>query len=243
MKQERKIKPKSHKSVRLMTTHIGNKITFQPQYIVIPPDSRGEITVTLNWTHEEEISEILEVLVQNSQSQYIKLNANIQKLKVCLNRYSVDLGKIYAGIKQTIDSSHPQAIILKNYGNIPAKFQWNEKIVPDQLKTMFEPARGTIAPHSEFVVNVRLTSYVGGDLSEMFICDVTDLDFPLGFWLTANVFGLRVAHVLPDFVVEAQKAALAMNMTSTKSKFMTSTIIKEDFEEPEEITEEQKDEK
>lgn len=46
---------------------------------------------------------------------------------------------------------------------------------------MFEPARGTIAPHSEFVVNIKLTSYIGGDLSEIFTCDVTDLDFPLGF--------------------------------------------------------------
>jgi len=53
-----------------------------------------------------------------------------------------------------------------------------------------------------------------------------------------------VAHVLPDFVVEAQKAALSMGMTGTKSKFMTATIIKEvEEEESEEITEEQRDDK
>lgn len=47
-KQEKKPKAKGHKSVRTMSTQHGNKITFQPQYIVIPPDSRGEITVTLS---------------------------------------------------------------------------------------------------------------------------------------------------------------------------------------------------
>lgn len=165
---DKKPRAKAHKSVRTMHTHLGNKITFQPQYLVIPPDSRGEITITLSSKSEEVISEILEVLVKNSESQFIRLNANIQKVKICLNRYSVDLGKIYAGIKQSIDKGHSQAVVLKNYGNIPAKFQWNEKVIPDQIKVMFDPARGTIAPHSEFVVNVKLTSYIGGDLYEVF---------------------------------------------------------------------------
>lgn len=46
---------------------------------------------------------------------------------------------------------------------------------------------------------------------------------------------------MPDYVVEAQKAAMAMNATSTKSKFMTSTIIKEAPEETEEVEEEGKE--
>ena len=101
-------KPKDYRSVRQMFTHLGNKITFQPQYLVIPPNSRGEITVTLACNFEEEISEILEVMVKDAESQFIKLNANIQKIKVCLNRYSLDLGKIYAGIKQSINANHEQ---------------------------------------------------------------------------------------------------------------------------------------
>lgn len=80
----------------------------------------------------------------------------------------MDLGKIYAGIKQNIDSRHTQAIVIRNYGNIPAKFQWNEKVIPDQIKVQFDPARGTIDPHSEFVVNFRMISYMGGPLEEVF---------------------------------------------------------------------------
>lgn len=160
---------KRQKSARTITTKEGNKVYFQPQYLVIPPNSRGEITVTLSCNKEEIIaSEILEVMVKDGESQFINLNANIQKIKVCLNRYSMDLGKIYAGIKQNIDSRHSQSIVLRNYGNIPAKFQWNEKIIPDRIKVQFDPARGTIAPHSEFVVNFRMISYIGGPLEEVF---------------------------------------------------------------------------
>lgn len=167
-KNMQKLNSKKHKSIRYMMTEQGNKITFMPQYIVIPPSSRGEVTVTLNCNNEEEISEILQVMVKDADSQYIKLNANIQKLKVCLNRYNLNLGKIYAGIKQNINSHHEQAVVLRNYGNIPAKFQWNEKVIPDRIKVQFDPARGTIAPHSEFVVNIKLTAFLGGELNEIF---------------------------------------------------------------------------
>lgn len=174
-------KKKKKKSAKMIKTKAGNKITFQPQHIVIPANSRGEITVTLNCDHEEVINEILEVLVKDAESQFIFLSANIQRIRVSLSRSEVDLGKIYAGIRQIIDSRHPEAVILKNYGNLPAKFDWNEKMIPDQLKVQFDPVKGVIAPHSEFVVNVRLTTYLGGDMEEVFTCNVTDYDEPLQF--------------------------------------------------------------
>jgi hypothetical protein len=73
---------KRQKSARTITTKEGNRVFFQPQYLVIPPNSRGEITVTLSCTKEEIISEILEVMVKDGESQFINLNANIQKIKV-----------------------------------------------------------------------------------------------------------------------------------------------------------------
>ena len=220
-------RPKNYKSVRQMFTQLGNKITFRPQYLVIPPNSRGEITVTLACNFEEEISEILEVVVKDADSQFIKLNANIQKIKVCLNRYSLDLGKIYAGIKQRINANHEQCIMLKNYGNIPAKFQWNEKMIPDKLKIQLEPARGTIAPHSEFVVNIKLTAYLGGSLNEIIyeehLSNTSDIDFPLGFVIKADVFGLKVAHTLPDYIVEAQQAAKEFNSSVNRSNIVDTS--------------------
>jgi hypothetical protein len=159
---------KDKKSFCSIETKQGNSILFQPQYLVIPPNSSGEIVVSLESRREEIISEILEVMVRDSESQFINLNANVQKLKVCLNRYKVDLGKIYAGIKQLINSKHPECIVLKNYGNIPAKFCWSEVSDPEKMSVQFEPNNGTIAPHSEFVVNIKFTAFMGGDFQEIF---------------------------------------------------------------------------
>lgn len=52
--------------------------------------------------NEEKIDHILELMIQNGESQFVKLRANIQEPKVCLNRYSVNLGKIYAGIQESV---------------------------------------------------------------------------------------------------------------------------------------------
>ena len=67
------LKPKNYKSVRQMFTQLGIKITLQPQYLVIPPNSKGGITVTLALNFEEEISEILEVMVKDADLQSLGL--------------------------------------------------------------------------------------------------------------------------------------------------------------------------
>ena len=67
-------------------------------------------------------------MVNHSDSVYFQLIAEIQKPKVALNRNSLELGKIYAGVTEVVDYDHKQSIILRNYGNIPANFQWEEKV-------------------------------------------------------------------------------------------------------------------
>lgn len=50
---------------------------------------------------------------------------------------------------EKIDENHKQNIVLKNYGNIPAQFSWEEKIDPEKIIARFEPKRGIIPPKSE----------------------------------------------------------------------------------------------
>lgn len=73
----------------------------------------------------------------------------MQKPRVTLNRNVIELGRIYAGITEVVDYDHKQSIVLKNFGNIPAQFCWEEKIDSDKIIARFEPTRGTIAPKSE----------------------------------------------------------------------------------------------
>jgi hypothetical protein len=59
------------------------------------------------------------------------------------------LGRIYAGVTETIDTDHKQSITIKNYGNLPALFHWEEIIDQEHIIARFEPARGIIPPKSE----------------------------------------------------------------------------------------------
>ena len=54
----------------------------------------------------------------------------IQQPKVYLNRDTIELGRIYAGIREVVDGEtgkyKTQALELVNYGNLPVYFNWEE---------------------------------------------------------------------------------------------------------------------
>jgi hypothetical protein len=137
--------------------------------------------ITLDCNKTETILEYLEISIENAESQFIELSAEIQRPFVSLNHHVLDLGKIFAGINQTIDSGSQHCLVLKNYGNLPALFHWQEEAEPDHIVAYFEPARGTIPPKSEVVIRFNYTVYTGGMLNHVFICDIQDNEFALGF--------------------------------------------------------------
>lgn len=56
-------------------------------------------------------------------------------------------------------------------------------MVADEIAAVFEPARGVVKAKSEQIVQITLTFYKGGKLEELFVCNVEDMDAPLGFLL------------------------------------------------------------
>lgn len=40
-----------------------------------------------------------------------------------------------------------------------------------------------------------LTVFTGGAIDELFMCDIQDLELPLGFEVKADAFGLNVAYM------------------------------------------------
>lgn len=113
---------------------------------------------------------------------------------MCLNRNTINLGTIYAGVTERVDFDHKQYIILKNYGNIPAQFAWEEKLDTEKIVARFEPKRGLIPPKSEVRCSLTATLYYGGIVDELFVCNIEDLEVPLGFEFKADSFGLNVSH-------------------------------------------------
>lgn len=59
-------------------------------------------------------------------------------------------------------------------------------MVADEIIAAFEPSRGVVKAKSELSVVVNFTFYKGGRVEELFICNVEDMDSPLGFMLISN---------------------------------------------------------
>ncbi len=85
-----------------------------------------------------------------------------------------------------------------NYGNLPAHFKWAERNEKGVMSSSFEPSEGTIPPKSKVRIGFEFTTFVGGQLDELFMCDVQDLELPVGFEVKADAFGLNVAYLTVD---------------------------------------------
>lgn len=104
---------------------------------------------------------------------------------------------------------------MKNYGNIPARFKFDERNEEDHIRTMFEPRDGIVEPHSEVKVYFAFTIFSGGNFDEIFTCEINDLEYPLGFALKADVFGLSVSHQLPEDMLKAHASQANFRKTGT----------------------------
>ena len=123
--------------------------------------------------------------------------AEIQRPHVSLNRACMNLGRIYAGVCEYINpqSRHAKSsIVLTNYGNLPAYFRWEPKNDPDRIVAKIEPSSGVIQPKSELKIKLSATLYTGGNMNELFLCDIQDMELPIGFEMQADIYGLNVSY-------------------------------------------------
>lgn len=176
----------------------------------LQPFEKQNVIVSLKTVRPEKVEEYFEVMVKDGSSQFFQLHSEVQCPHVTLNRVIMNLGRIYAGVTEYVNpqSKHQKAaLVLKNYGNLPAHFRWQQKNDPDRVICKFEPASGVIQPRSELKVKMNVTVYTGGNLNELFLCDIQDMELPIGFEMLADAYGLNVSY-------ETQEdQAAALNMT------------------------------
>ena len=129
--------------------------------------------------------------MRNGDSLIIELYAEIQTTHLSLNRFKMDFDCLYAGNTYEIASMHPQQIKLQNLGNIPTKFKW-ESIDKPNIQINFEPKEGIIRPKSDLPIKAFIKPLLGGRLDEILVCDCEGLEYPLGFEINTEVFGLSV---------------------------------------------------
>lgn len=96
-----------------------------------------------------------------------------------------------------------------NYGNLPVYFNWEDVDDPERAVARFEPKKGVIAPKKKVKISVELTVFMGGAIDELFMCDIQDLELPLGFEVKADAFGLNVAYMTSEDQSLASTQALS----------------------------------
>lgn len=60
-----------------------------------------------------------------------------------------------------------------------------------------------IAPKSEVTISMEIIFYKGGKIDELILCEVQDLELPLGFEIKADAFGLNVAYLTAEEQISA----------------------------------------
>jgi len=184
---------------RPVRTKGGNWVNFETSYKTLGPRQKTTVQIKADCICQESIEEFFEVLVKDSKSLFFQILCEVQKPKVYLSKEVVTLGKIYAGVKEVVDHDigkhKQQSLELVNYGNLPVKFKWEELDDPKKSIVRFSPNRGTIPPKSKVRISFEITVFTGGQIDELLICDVEDLELPLGFEVKADAFGLNVAYL------------------------------------------------
>ena len=66
-----------------------------------------------------------------------------------LSRYDLKLGTQFAGMPVRVDPYTENSVVMRNEGNIPVQFHWQELSDPNFADIVFEPAKGLIPPHNE----------------------------------------------------------------------------------------------
>ena len=62
------------------------------------------ISLLVRCITEETIEEYLEIMVDEGESLFFQVLGEVQKPKVYLNRTEIDLGRIYAGVKEVVEN-------------------------------------------------------------------------------------------------------------------------------------------
>lgn len=167
------------------------KIFFEPQAMLIAPLSSRKIAVSYKSQEPETMKEMIECLVKDGDSLIIEAFAEVQNTHISLNRFKMDFECLYAGNLYEISSMHPQQLKLQNLGNIPTKFRW-EPIDKPNIQIHFEPKEGVIPPKTNLPIKVTIKPLLGGKLEEILVCECEGLEYPLGFEIITQVYGLSI---------------------------------------------------
>jgi hypothetical protein len=84
-------------------TKNGNIMQFDAYHVRLEPFQKQNVEIYMKTKKEEKVNDYFEIMVEDGQSSYFKLTANVETPKVQINRLLMNLGRIYAGVPEYIN--------------------------------------------------------------------------------------------------------------------------------------------
>jgi hypothetical protein len=134
------------------------KLRIYPMKFSIPKGETKSVRIEFFSQEPEHFSDILEFQPRFGETVMLSTKVEVQEPVICLNRYLLDYPKMYANKIYTVKSTtDPNCIILRNLGNIPSKFQWEEVNNEDIIQSALSPMSGVIEAKSEIQIKLKFT--------------------------------------------------------------------------------------
>ena len=198
-------------------------------YVHLKKGEKCKITVQIHAEEPESFEEQIEVVPRFGETELIKVYAEIQEPVITLSRYSLSYPTIYASkIYQVKSSRDPNAIILRNLGNIDGEFEWEDITHSEVIQCIMEPKKGIIPAKTEILIKFKFMVKLFGKFKFLFRCNVSCLEHPLVFQLDAHIFGLDITYhpfKVDDSVSDAKRKILKKRRNQGTLGSLTSRTI------------------
>ncbi|XP_072911149.1 deleted in lung and esophageal cancer protein 1 [Hemitrygon akajei] len=172
----------------------ASQFTFEPSSGELPPLSDYNVNILFTPTKCQSLKTVLELKVENGNTSYIAVQAEVQEVQVCLLSCTIIFDEIYIGVPAR------KMAKLFNQTMLPAKCSWGEvhKNYAHQCRVKISPACITLGPNEEAAVYVELTVLSADELNGATVsCTVEEMKEPLLLELYAKPKGLNITYSIP----------------------------------------------
>jgi hypothetical protein len=161
----------------------------------LQPHEEKEIIVTFVSPYPKLFQDEIEILIENGENQFTTLFADCQQAFAYIDEPIIKPETIFV----TVPIKHgDNGFNLVNPSNLPISFKWNNRIETEVVKTKFTPEQGIIPPRSYTRITYQATYYTLLPIDDLYICDIPEIDVPLGVVIQGKVSGLDINYEFTD---------------------------------------------
>lgn len=190
-------------------------LKFSTAYAVLSPNQEIDVTVYFASPTKYIYDSQIEVMVENSNSYHVSIYANVQEAFAYLSYLYINPKAIFLSMPLQHDNN---VVDIVNPSNLPVHFEWENINIPDELFVEFYPQSGVVNPKSSFSIKYKIIYYKSGLVDNLLICNIREMDIPLGIVIQGRVTGLDILYELTDDT-----------LSYMISKFDTSSMTSSNF--------------